>query len=212
MAGGSAGVLNSPSFAVQQGRWYRLSMDVSTQADKQTVPLVLRAGAPSYANASDRKLAFTANRAWARYAVIFQATQTLDGSAAAGGAWARVDIDGIQSGTSLRIAQLELVPVEADAFAQTSGVLVNAGSTARSLACPFATSTPPLCGKLFNLADDQPINWPLTVPAHSAMIVYAQERSLADADGDGIPDSQDSCAHSTAGAGVNAAGCEFAAR
>ena len=182
------------------------------------MPLVLRAGAPSYVNASDRKLSFTGNRAWARHAVIFQATQTLDGSAAAGGAWARVDIDGIQSGRSLRIAQLELVPISVGASAQSSGVFINAGSSARSLTCPFAGSAPAatsaasLCGNLFNLADDRPITWPLSVPPRSAVIAYAQDVSLLDADGDGIPDSQDSCASSAPGVAVNAAGCEFVVR
>jgi parallel beta-helix repeat protein len=212
VAGGSPGVLNSPSFAVQQGRWYRLSVDVSAEVDHQAVPLVLRAGAPSYANASDRKLMFTAHRAWARHSVIFQATRTLDGSANAGGVWARLDIDGIESGKSLRIAQLELVPITPDAFSQTSGVFVNAAGTARSVSCPFAVNTPVLCTKLFNLADDQAITWPLSVPPRSAVIAYAQAVSLIDSDGDGIPDSQDSCAHSTAGAAVNAAGCEFVLR
>jgi parallel beta-helix repeat protein len=209
VAGGSAGVLTSPSFAVQQGAWYRLSVDVAAETDNQVFPLVVRAGAPDYAWVSDRSLIFNANRAWARYSMVFQAKKTLDGSAAAAGQLARIDIDGIDVGKSVRIANLEVVAVTPDAWAQTSGVFVNAAGTSRSAACPFTASTPALCGKLFNLADDQPITWPLSVPPRSAVIAYAQEISLIDSDGDGISDAQDRCPSSTSGAVVNAAGCEF---
>jgi len=99
-----------------------------------------------------------------------------------------------------------------DALAQTSGVFVNAASTARSTACPFTATVPALCGKLFNLANDQPIAWPLSVPPHSAVIAYAQEVNLIDSDGDGISDAQDTCPNSTPGAVVNAAGCELVVR
>jgi hypothetical protein len=50
------------------------------------------------------------------------------------------------------------------------------------------------------------------VPPRSAVIAYAQEVSLIDSDGDGIPDAQDSCPNSTPGVAVNAAGCEFIPR
>jgi len=45
------------------------------------------------------------------------------------------------------------------------------------------------------------------VPPHSALIVYAQEPALADADRDGIADAQDECPASPAGQAVNARGC-----
>ena len=212
VAGGSAGILTSPSFAVQQGRWYRLSVDVATETDNQTVPVVVRAGAPDYAWVSDRSLMFNANRAWTRYSMVFLAQKTLDGSAAAAGQLARIDIDGIETSKSLHIANLEVVAVVPDTLAQTSSVFANAGSTARSVACPFTSTAPALCGKLFSLANDQPIIWPLSVPPHSAVIGYAQEVSLIDSDGDGIPDAQDNCPNSTPGAVVNAAGCELLPR
>ncbi len=212
VAGGSPGVLTSPSFAVQQGRWYRLSVDISSESDNQSVPLVVRAGAPDYASVSDRNLTLTGSRAWSRHSVIFQAKQTLDGSIAGGSRLARVDIDGIEIGKSISLARLEVVAVTPDELAQTSGVFVNAGSTVRSVACPFATSAPALCGKLFNLADDQAITWPFNVPARSAVIAYAQEPGLIDTDGDGIADAQDTCPLSKPGAAVNAAGCEFTPR
>jgi len=203
VAGGSSGVLSSPGFAVQNGAWYRLTIDVSTQTDNQTVPLIVRIGSGSYASVSDRNLAFTANRAWSRHTVVFQATQTLAAGAA------RVDIDGIVAGNSITIAGLELVQITPDATAQMSGIVVNAATTTLSAACPLAGSQPALCSALFNLATGQPITWPLTVPPRSSVIFYGQDAALVDSDGDGIPDSQDNCPGSTPGSAVNASGCEL---
>ncbi len=205
VAGGSAGVLSSPGFSVQNGAWYRLTVDVSTQTDNQVVPLVVRIGSGDYAWVSDRNLAFTANRAWGRHTVVFQATQTVPG----GGA--RVDLDGIVAGNSITIAGLELVQITPDAAAQMSGVVVNAAATTLNATCPLAGSQPALCSALFNLASGQPITWPLAVPPRSSVIFYGQDAALVDSDGDGIPDSQDSCPGSTPGAAVNASGCELTA-
>ena len=211
--GGSPGVLSSPSFAVEKGRWYRISLDIATETDKQTVPLVVRIGGGDYASVSDRSLFLVANRAWGRFSVVFQATRTVDAQLAGGGAFsARVDFDGIEVGKSISVARLELVPVTPDALAQASGAVVNAGVRPLSVACPFAVSSPPLCGKLFTLADDQLITWPLTVLPRNAVIFYAQEVSLLDSDHDGIPDAQDSCLGTNASAAVNASGCAFSQR
>ncbi|MBC7732575.1 MAG: right-handed parallel beta-helix repeat-containing protein [Bacteriovorax sp.] len=210
VAGGSAGVLSSPGFTLQKGRWYRLSVDISTETDQQWVPLVVRIGGADYASVSDRSLSLYANRAWGRYSVAFQATATVDPTAVGGaGLSARIDVDGIEAGKSISVAHLELVPITPDPLAQTSGAIANAGTQPLSAACPFAATQPALCGKLFNLADDQPISWPLTVPPRGAVIVYAQELSLRDSDGDGVPDAQDSCPGSTPGVAVDASGCEF---
>jgi len=201
VAGGSQGVLSSPGFALQQGAWYRLTIDTSTQIDDQRVPLIVRLGSGDYASVSDRNLTFWANRAWGRHSVVFQSTRTV---AAAG---ARVDIDGIVAGQSISIAALELVQIEPDSVAQNSSVIVNAAATPLSAACPFSATQPALCSQLFDLASGQNISWPLVVPARSAAILYAQNLSLADSDNDGIPDNQDSCANTPAGMAVNAAGC-----
>ena len=201
VAGGSAGILSSPGFALQQGAWYRLTVDTSTQADNQTVPLIVRVGSGDYAAVSDRSLAFTANRAWGRHSVVFQATRTV------GGTGARVDIDGIAAGQAISIARLELVQVTPDANSQNSSVIVNAAATSLNATCPFSSTQPALCSQAFDLATGQPISWPLPVPAHSAVIVHVQNTALVDSDGDGIPDSQDACPGTLSGAAVDATGC-----
>ena len=206
VAGGSSGVLSSHGFALQQSAWYRLSVDVSTQTDGQAVPLVVRIGSGDYASVSDRNLSFVANRAWSRHTVVFQATRSMAGSAA------RIDIDGIEAGKSISVSGLELVPIRPSALAMVSGVVANPSARAMSAVCPFTAAGAPTCESLFNLADDKPVQWPVSIAPRSSMIFYAQDRSLLDADGDGIPDAQDRCASSRPGAAVNASGCELSAQ
>lgn len=201
VAGGSAGVLSSPGFSLQQGAWYRLTIDTSTQTDNQTVPLIVRIGSGDFASVSDRGMAFQGNRAWSRHSAVFQATRTVSASGA------RVDIDGIASGQSINIAALELVQITLDSTAQNSTIIVNAAATTLDASCPFSASQPALCSQMFDLATDQPVNWPYAVLAHSAAILYVQNASLIDSDGDGIPDSQDSCPGTPPGGAVNASGC-----
>lgn len=210
-AGGSPGVVSSPNFTLQQGQWYRLTLDVATETDNQIVPLVVRRGGGGnngYEAVSDRALGFTAGRSFSRHTVVFQATQTIVAAdPATGDLGARVDIDGITAGQSISLANVELVPITPDALAQTVGALINVGATASLQACPWAASQSMLCGKLVSLADQQVLSWPVQVPPHSALIVYAQEPGLADADRDGIADGQDECPASPVGLAVNARGC-----
>jgi parallel beta-helix repeat protein len=201
VAGGSPGVLSSPGFALQQGAWYRLTVDVSTQTDNQVVPLIVRVGSGDYALVSDRPLAFGGQRAWTRHAVVFQATRTVPGTGA------RVDFDGIVAGQSIAIANLEIVQVLPSTIAQSSSIVVNASAVPLSASCPFAASPSSLCSQSFDLATAQPVSWPLTVPARSAVIVYVQDPALVDSDGDGIPDAFDKCPGTRAGVAVNASGC-----
>ena len=208
--GGSAGILSSPGFAVQKGTWYRLSVDLATTTDQQTVPLVVRVGGADYASVTDRNLAVVASPTWQRYSVVFQATRTVD-PAAASTLSARVDVDGIVPGSMVSLANLELVPITPSAAARSAGVIVNAGPNALSMTCPANLAQVSLCGQMFGLADDQPLAWPLTLAPHSSTIVYGLDTTLLDSDGDGIPDYQDACSRTLMGGAVNASGCPFGA-
>jgi parallel beta-helix repeat protein len=212
VAGGSTGLLASPSFAVQKGQWYRLTVDVAADTEGQWVSLVARRAGGSYAPYSDRAIAFTAGTAWGRYSVIFQSTDTLTPNAATGDIGARVDIEGLLPGKSITMANLEVVAITPDATSQLSGALINAGTAPRSATCPLTGTQAAQCSKFLTLADSQTVTWPLTIPAHSAVIIYAQDPSLRDSDGDGIPDSQDRCPGTVAGTQVNSAGCSFTQR
>jgi hypothetical protein len=52
----------------------------------------------------------------------------------------------------------------------------------------------------------------MNVAAQSAEILYTQEPTLVDSDGDGIADVQDSCPATPAGVAVNAGGCPLGLR
>jgi hypothetical protein len=62
---------------------------------------------------------------------------------------------------------------------------------------------------MVRFTDAQPVYWPYALGAHNSEIIYSRDSSLIDADGDGIPDTQDTCASTLAGQGVNAKGCSF---
>ena len=207
-AGGSQGVVASPAFAVQQGQWYRLTVDLATGQDNQPVQIVLRRAGGNYEALSNKSLEVTAGRAWARYSMLFQAAKTANSrEAGTGDTGARIDFDAIRTGQSLSLANLELVPVNVDAAGTVSTALVNAGAAATAVGCPFSATQPALCGKLVKLADDQPVTWPLRLAPRTATILYGQEPPLPDADRDGIPDAQDLCPGTPPGTAVNAAGC-----
>lgn len=215
-AGGSPGVLASPNFTVVKGQWYRLTLDIAAETDNQVVPLVVRrggGGSNGYESISDRSLSFTASRGFSRHTVHFQATKTIVAAdALTGDLGARVDIDGISSGQSVSLANLELVSITPDTLTQTVGALINVGAASISQDCPWRVTQGALCSKLVNLADEQPLSWPVQVAARSALIVYAQEPGLLDSDRDGIADVQDGCPDSPAGLAVNARGCALPQR
>jgi parallel beta-helix repeat protein len=216
-AGGSMGVLSSPNFSVQQGQWYRLTLDLATEQDNQSVPLVVRrggGGGNGYESISERSLQLVAQRGWARYSLLFQATKAIQaGNPLTGDFGARVDIDGIVAGQWVSLANMELVAVSPLAQAQLSSALINVSGSAVGLACPYAGSTQAsACGKFYLLGDGSPVTWPLSVQAYSAVIVYAQDSGSVDTDGDGIADNQDSCPNTPRGAVVNAAGCSYSQR
>lgn len=216
VAGGSPGMMTSPNFSVVQGQWYRITIDLATEQDAQAVQLLVRrggGGTNGYESLSSKSLTVTANRAWARYSAVFQATKTVNArDPVTGDLGARVDIQGIETGKSVSLANLELVTIEPSPLATTSGALINVGGSTINVACPFVSSQPALCNTFRTLADDQPVAWPVAVPARSAAIIYAQDPVLVDTDGDGIADAQDTCPATTAGAAVNTAGCPFTPR
>lgn len=206
VANASGGIISSPGFAVQQGQWYRLSVDIAAAQGPQTVPLVVRIGGADYATVADRNIAFLAGPNFARYSAVFQATRTVDPSAA-GKLSARVDVDQVLPNTTVSIANLELVPITPSAAAQAAAIMVNAATSATSMSCPANLAQAGLCDKLFGLADDQPITWPLALGPNSSVILYGLDTTLLDSDGDGIADYQDQCGATPKGEAVNSQGC-----
>ena len=215
-AGGSPGLVVSPNFAVQKGQWYRLSFDVAASSDGMTMTATVRrggGGSNGYDAVSGRDLSVVANRSWTRYATIIQSNVTINAhDLVTLDNGARFDIGNVPVGQSISLANVELVAITPDTTAALSGALINVGAAAKSWDCPFATSQPALCGKFKRLADNGSVSWPIAVPAYSATLMYAQELTLLDSDGDGIADIDDKCPGTPAGVAVNAAGCPLTLR
>jgi parallel beta-helix repeat protein len=216
VGGGSVGLISAPNFSIVGGQWYRLSIDLATAQEGQIVNLKVRRGGGGnngYEDLSDRNLSVAAGRSWKRYSMVFQGTLSVNAhDPVTGDLGARIDIEPVEASKTLSLANVELVPITPEAAAQVSGTFVNAGAAVRSWTCPFASSQPSLCSKFRRLADDAPVVWPMNVAAQSAEILYAQEPTLLDSDGDGIADVQDSCPATPAGVAVNAGGCPLTLR
>jgi parallel beta-helix repeat protein len=216
-AGGPTGLVSSPNFSVEQGRWYRLTLDLATDGDGQTVQLVLRrggGGANGYESLADRNLAFTAGTRLQRHSVVFQATRSVRAAdPVTGDLGARVDIEGLPAGRVITLAQLEIVPITPYAAPRVSVVLVNAGDSPLDLPCPLPASQAALCRSLADLgrpggpSEATRVSWPLPLPPRSSRILHGFEPALPDNDGDGIADWQDRCPGTPARQVVNATGC-----
>lgn len=214
--GGSPAQLSTPNFSVQSGQWYRLSFDLAASSDGVNLWAIVRrggGGSNGYESVSVRDLPFTANRAWTRYTAILQSTLTInahDPVTLDNGA--RVDFSPVPVGQSISVANVELVPIGRDSSATVSGALVNVGSSTKTWACPYATSQPALCDKFKFLQDNSAVAWQVTVSPYSAALMYSQEPTLLDSDGDGIADVDDQCPSTPNGQPVNAVGCPLTLR
>ena len=211
VAGGSPGIVSSPNFSTVAGTWYRMTVDAAGGADGQLLNIVVRrggGGTNGYESLSDRSLNVVAYRNMRRFSVIFKATKTINaGDPITRDLGARVDIQNVNPGQSVSVANLELVPiVQPDTFTR-SDILLNAGTSAVQATCPVAASQPAQCANYVRLADDQPVTWPYYLAARSSEIVYTRDARLIDTDGDGIPDQQDTCAVTPMTASVNSRGC-----
>jgi parallel beta-helix repeat protein len=226
VAGGGSGLVSTPNFAVQEGQWYRLSVDIAAGEEERTgqagrtdqasearqgglpLTLLLRRGGPLRYDALAPRVPLVAQREWRRHSALLRAGASVKaGDAATGELGARIDIEGLPTGRTLRIAGLELVPVAPDALAAQSVAFVNAGPAERSWPCPFDGRRAAWCGRLRRLDDGRPVRWPLAVPPRSAVVVHGQASAVADADGDGIADLDDACPATPARSAVDARGC-----
>ena len=211
VAGGSAGLMSSPNFSTSAGNWYRISFDASSGADGQALNVLVRrggGGSNGYEALSDRPLNVTAGRSWQRYSAVFKSSKTVNkADRLTGDLGARVDFQNILPGQSISIANLELVPVLSAETLTRSDLLANPGANPSQALCPTASSQPALCAWYARLSDNQAVTWPYYLGPRSSEIVYTRDARLVDSDGDGIPDGQDSCPNTAAGAAVNSQGC-----
>ncbi len=211
VASSSLSAVLSPNFSIVRGQWYRLTVDLAAGQDGQAVELAVRrggGGTNGYEGVSDRGFALIAGRSWQRYSQVFQATLTVNvHDPVTDDLGARIDLTPIRAGTSISLANMELVPVTPDAAALAVTMQSNTSANPAAQNCPYAATQPALCTKLRQLSDGAWMAWPYSLPGNSAAIFYAQEVNLIDSDGDGIPDVQDLCPGTLPDQAVNAKGC-----
>ena len=215
-AGGSDGILSTPNFTVVQGQWYRMSVDVMTAADGQNLSMIVRrggGGANSYEDLGSGYKQQIAGREWKRVSFIFRASKTVNANdAVTGDLGARLDFQSIKPGQQVTVSNVELVPITTGETLTAVDILVNASATAVQMACPAAALKPTACAIYARLTDDTAISWPYLLPALSTEIIYTRDGRLADADGDGIADTEDKCPSTAVGVAVSADGCSFLQR
>lgn len=212
VAGASTGILDSPYFSIVQGQWYRLSFDLQGNMDNQRFYAIVRrggGGTNGYENLMT-PAGFTATTAFRRYSVVFQSAKTINANDPVTlDKGARVDFTNIMPGQAITLTNVELVPISAVTAALRTKVLVNptAGSVLQD--CPLVGTEAAFCSEFVRFKDGEPVIWPYPLAAGASEIIYTRDKTLTDADRDGIPDSQDKCAATTAGQSVNSMGCSF---
>lgn len=209
-AGGSLSLVNSPNFSVQKDQWYKASFDLKTGANNQQVHVVTRrggGGSNGYEWLMSAPYTFTGSTSWQRYSFLFKATKTVNArDPVTLDLGARVDFHRIDPLQKLSVANLEIVPLSAVDATLRSHVLINPTGTTLDVNCPDGNNVA-LCSEYVRFTDSQSVTWPYSIAPHESEIIYSRDSSLTDGDGDGIPDSQDSCNGTLALKTVNATGC-----
>ena len=210
--GASDGLLSSPNFSIKGDVWYRVSFDIRTAESEQPFEVLIRRdgwGANvGYESLMGKSQFFTGGPGWKRYSFSFKATKSITaGDPMTGERGARVDFQKIPAGKSLYIANLEIVPIAALESALSLRRISNPGRNAEDISCPDEISAPEACANYVRFSDQQPVSWPVTLPALGTEIVFTRDPSLVDSDADGIADIQDKCSQTVAGEITDAAGC-----
>lgn len=211
-AGASESLLASPNFSVVKDQWYKISFDLKTGTNGQTVYVTTRrggGGTNGYEEllGSPYKWIVTGTTTLQRYSYIFKAIKTVNAQDPITLDYgARVDFHRILPGQKVTVANLELVPLNAIEASLRSHILINPTGTLLKLNCPDGGNAL-LCSKYVRFKDNQRIAWPYSLPPHGSEIIYSQDNTLIDSDGDGIPDYQDMCNATPIQQAVNGAGC-----
>jgi len=212
VAGGTVGLVSTPNFSVIAGKWYRVSVDLMGGRDAQPVNLLVRRGGGGKLNSYEPLMAASRTvmvaKTMKRFSFTFQATQSVTAAdPITGDLGARLDMQQIQPGDTVLIANASMVPISAATISTRTDILKNTSLVSVQASCPVGSSAPALCSSYARMSDDAPVTWPYTLAPRSSEVVYTRDASLVDGDGDGIADSQDKCPSTVKGLHVNANGC-----
>jgi hypothetical protein len=208
------GLVSSPNFSVVQGQWYRVSFDLMGNTSNQGFNVVVRrggGGSNGYESLmTTPDLVFSASSGFQRYSFVFQSTKTVNANdPVTKDLGARIDFYGIQSGQTITLTNLELLPISSVNANLRTNILVNPTGASVALDCPLVGTDAPFCSEFVRFTDAQPVSWPYTVAPQNSEIIFTRDSTLADADRDGIADNQDTCPSTPVGTSVNARGCAF---
>lgn len=209
-AGSSESLVSSPNFSVQKDQWYKVSFDLKTSTNGQSVSVMARrggGGSNGYELLMGVPINFTGKVNWQRYGFIFKATKTINANDPVTlDLGARIDFTRLQPGQMLTLANLEAVPISSVETSFRSHILINPTSTELALDCPDGENAVS-CSEYVRFSDNQIVSWPYDLPPNGSEIIYSRDFNLIDSDGDGIPDYQDFCNGTGALLAVNANGC-----
>lgn len=211
LAGESTSLLSSPNFSIVGGQWYRVSFDLQSNTANQPLYIAVRrggGGSNGYESLIPKSQPFAPSTSWQRYSFIFPALKTVNANdPLTKDRGARVDFDGIHPSQTISVTNLEVVPITEPVARHH--ILTNPTQAPVSVDCPEINTEPLFCTQYVGFPDGQPIGWPYTLAANDSEVIYSRDDSLTDNDGDGIPDTQDSCSQTPRGLDVNALGCAF---
>lgn len=209
-AGASVSLLSSPNFSVQKDQWYKVSFDLRTGTDNQSVFIMTRrggGGTNGYDILMSAPVTFTGSTTWKRFGYTFKALETVNANDPVTlDKGARIDFGRIAPGQNISVTNLEVVPVSAIETTLRSHILINPTGATLTLDCPD-TANASSCSEYVRFTDGQTVIWPYDLPPHGSEIIYTRDSRLTDGDGDGIPDYQDTCNGTGASLAVNAKGC-----
>ena len=212
-AGGSASLMSSPNFSVTGGQWYRVTFDAATSQEGQPIYALVRrggGGSTGYEPLVPVAETFPGSTTWRRYSFLFQATKTVTANGPlTRELGARIDFDRVQPGTSIRVANLEIVAVNPTKAALKIRPLVNPDDSDADVQCPASDAAADLCDKFIYLKDNSAVSWPANLGPRSGEAIYTRDTSLSDTDGDGVANIEDACPTTPPKVGVNARGCGF---
>lgn len=211
VAGGNSSLLSTPNFSVEEGRWYRLAFDMKTKFDNQKVVLAPRRGGGGnngYELFTHTTSTVYGNINWKRYVLLVEASLTIQANdPITGDMGARLDFQNVMPGQEITLANVELVPLLPVGSSLRTALLSNATGIESEASCPDENISPTACSQYVSFTSGMPISWPFSLAPYSSEIVYTQDTSLIDSDGDGIADVQDQCPETPQSSAANSLGC-----
>ncbi len=93
-------------------------------------------------------------------------------------------------GQEIIVANIDLVPLLPVGSSLRTALLSNSTGIESDAPCPDENTSPTACSQYVSFSSGMPVSWPYSLAPYSSEIVYTQDASLIDSDGDGIAESR----------------------